>query len=224
MNAGNRTSPGTGKVLMLLLALFSAQGTSSRADNLEAQFSRFLSWWPGTYDNQAQVVAAPDTTTAMRLYLQPMSLPAFGDEVVYGEWQNLEKDGAVMRQRFYSFEIDNERQALRLNLHIFPLDPAFAEKTRGAHLDPSRVAGLTTEDMFPLPGCDVFFTWQGDHFAGAMDKGRCAFKAPGTDDDIYSWSQMRLTADSFEYLDGWFNPDGSVYRVLGENWTVFQRR
>lgn len=57
-----------------------------------------------------------------------------------------------------------------------------------------------------------------------MDKGTCAFKAPGTNDDIYSWSQMRLSATTFEYLDGWFNPDGSVYRVLGDDWYVFERR
>ena len=68
------------------------------------------------------------------------------------------------------------------------------------------------------------FTWQGDHFAGAMDKGACAFQAPGTTDDIYSWSQMRLTPTSFEYLDGWFNPDGSVYRVLADDWYVFEKR
>jgi hypothetical protein len=35
---------------------------------------------------------------------------------------------------------------------------------------------------------------------------------------------MRLTPTSFEYLDGWFKPDGSVYRMLADDWYVFERR
>lgn len=208
--------------LVAMLALSFPQ--ASQAEDLESQFARFLSWWPGTYDNMAQVEASPDSFTPVRLHLQPVEVAAFGPEVVYGEWQDAEEASKVLRQRFYGFEIDRQRQALRLNLHIFPPGPDFIEQTRGAHIDPSKVAGLTPADMVPLPGCDVYFTWQGDHFAGTMDKGACAFKVPGTDDDIYSWSQMRLTATTFEYLDGWFNPDGSVYRVLADDWYVFARR
>jgi hypothetical protein len=89
--------------------------------DLEAQFLRFLSWWPGTYDNWAQADADSSSAMPVLLHLQPV-------------------------------------------------------------------------------------------------------KAPGTTDDIYSWSQMRLTPTSFEYLDGWFKPDGSVYRMLADDWYVFERR
>ena len=210
-------------VRLLLALTLGVSAPLVYAEGLQAQFERFLSWWPGDYDNTAQAAAAPDSFMAQRLYLQPMDLPAFGEHVVYGEWQEHAAGQRVLRQRFYGFEIDRERQALRLVLHIFPPAPDFVARTRGAHDHPERIADLTPADMFPLPGCDVYFTWQGDHFAGAMDKGACAFQAPGTTDDIYSWSQMRLTPTTFEYLDGWFNPDGSVYRVLADDWYVFEK-
>ena len=213
--------------MLLSLTLVVLSGTAQAQANMEgldAQYERFLSWWPGTYDNERQVALAPSSFTPVRLYLEPVDVPAFGADVVYGEWQDAQRDFRVIRQRFYSFEIDHARQALRLKLHIFPPSPEFVERTRGAYSDPSKVAALTPADMFPLAGCDVYFQWREDHFAGAMDKGSCAFKAPGTSDDIYSWSQMRLTDTSFEYLDGWFNPDGSVYRVLADDWYIFERR
>jgi hypothetical protein len=217
--------PVKNRKLSFLAALVAmAFASAAQAQDLEAQFAKFISWWPGTYDNRTQAEAAPSSFTSVRLHLQAVDLPAFGRVVVYGEWQDIDAGLRVIRQRFYGFEIDHERQTLRLKLHIFPPGPDFVEQTKGAHNDPSKVANLTPADMVPLPGCDVYFTWQGDHFAGAMEKGACAFQAPGTTDDIYSWSQMRLTATAFEYLDGWFNPDGSVYRVLADDWYVFERR
>lgn len=144
--------------------------------------------------------------------------------MVYAEWQALDDPDKVLRQRFYSFEVDAARGGVRLNLHIFPPAPDFVARTRGAHLDPSKVAGLTPADMVPLPGCDVYFTWTGTQFEGAMDKGACAFKVPGTDVDIYSWSQMRRAQDTFAYLDGWFYPSGEIYQRMSNDWYVFERR
>ena len=188
------------------------------AQSLESQFATLLSWWPGSYDNgQQRTDGEPGAPAPTRLYIREIDLPAFGDHVVYAEWQTLDDPVRVLRQRFYGFEIDRERQALRLNLHIFPPNPDFVARTRGAHENPAKVSDLTPDDMVPLPGCDVYFTWTGDHFAGAMDRGACAFPAPGSDVNIYSWSQMRLTEATFDYLDGWFHLDGSYYRRMSND-------
>jgi hypothetical protein len=221
----NSVSVTVAEILALILP------APGQAETLESQFDRFLSWWPGTYDNAAQIDpeqqsgatgAVPMLST--RLHIKAVDHPAFGDHVVYAEWQAIDDPSKILRQRFYGFEIDQDRKSLRLNLFIFPTDPTFVARTRGAHLDPTRIADLTPSDMVPLPNCDVFFTWTGEHFEGAMDKGACAFPAPGTTDDIYSWSQMRLSSGSFEYLDGWFNPDGTMYARLSEDWYAFERR
>ncbi len=198
--------------------------TSSLGQSLESRFETFLSWWPGVYDNAHQVETDdPEAPVPTRLFIREVDLPAFGDHVVYAEWQTLDDPNYVVRQRFYGFEIDMQRQALRLNLHIFPPNPDFVAETRGAYEDPAKVSHLTRDDMVPLKGYDVYFTWTGSSFEGAMDRGACAFPAPGTETDIYSWSQMRLTETAFEYLDGWFNLDGSIYLRMSNDWYVFDR-
>jgi len=198
---------------------------AANAQTLEDQFASFVGWWPGTYDNAAQAAGEVEgAPMATRLHIRAIEVPAFGDHVVYAEWQVLDDPERILRQRFYSFEIDEARGAARLNLHVFPPDAEFVARTRGAHLDPDRVADLTPADMVPLPGCDVYFMWTGTQFEGAMDEGACAFKVPGTDTDIYSWSQMRRSSDTFSYLDGWFYPNGEIYQRMSNEWYVFERR
>lgn len=217
-----------GRYARILVVILGVVPVGARAESLESQFDRFLSWWPGTYDNGAQVgggaSAGQGANIPTRLIIKKVPVPAFGEHVYYAEWQALDEPDTVTRQRFYGFEIEEGREALRLNLHIFPPDEDFRARTRGALDDPSRVADLTPKDMVPLTGCDVYFTWTGAIFEGAMDKGACAFPAPGTETPIYSWSQMRLTDRSFDYLDGWFNLDGTIYQRMSDNWYVFNRR
>lgn len=208
--------------LICLILLASPASIAAEPD----PWADFLEWWPGTYNNMAQVNAQkagaePDkANTAQRLFIRRVDLPAFGDDVFYAEWQAYDDPTNIMRQRFYAME--NEGGVQRLNLHIFPNDAAFRDRTVGAHLDPSKLSGITPADMVDLKGCDVFFEWQNDHFAGAMKKQECAFPAPdGT--PIYSWSQMRLKPSAFEYLDGWFNTDDSVYQRLAYHWYVFEK-
>lgn len=200
------------------------------ANTVDPQWQQFLSWWPGEYHNSRQVMDqrtatkdASNINVHQRLIITQVEAPAFGDAVYYAEWQAYANPANVMRQRFYVMEQDGD--TLRLNLHIFPTDTAFVTRTAGAYADPAKLDGLTPADMVPLTGCDVFFTPEGTTaFSGAMIKQDCAFPAPGTDAPIYSWSQMRLEPTSFQYLDGWFNPDGSTYMRLAPAWFVFNKQ
>jgi hypothetical protein len=213
----------TGSLAVVVSLGLTPSGVWGRS--LESQFETFLSWWPGTYDNSPQIEAGSENR-GVRLVISNVDVPAFGDHVVYAEWQDLNDPSQVIRQRFYSFEIDEARQALRLNLHIFPPDEDFKARTKGAYDDPARVETLTPADMVGLKGCDVFFMPTDGNFAGTMDRGACAFPVP-TDDgpvDIYSWSQMKRTENTFEYLDGWFNLDDSYYMRMSEDWYVFIRQ
>ncbi|MDX2225425.1 MAG: CpcT/CpeT family chromophore lyase [Rhodospirillaceae bacterium] len=194
-------------------------------------FARFVALWPGEYDNLSQVqaqaaagVPEKERNPAMKLFIREVDLPAFGPLAYYAEWRAADGSDKVVRQRIYALQSDAARGALRLNLHIWPADnPAFVARTTGAHRDPARLAGVTPADMAGLAGCDVFFTADGDGFAGAMDRGACAFPAPdGT--PIYSWSQMRIDAAAFAYLDGWFHPDGRPYMAFTKDWFRFDRR
>jgi hypothetical protein len=195
-----------------------------------ADYRRFLSWWAGDYDNLAQVAAQDaaglpehERNQATRLFIRRIDLPAFGQDVFYAEWQDARAPEKVTRQRIYAFRHDATAGTITLALHIWPADAAFAARTAGAHRDPAKLAGVSPADMAGLQGCDVVFDRVDDGaFVGAMVKGACAFDAPdGT--PIYSWSQMRLTAGRFSYLDGWFNHDGTPFVRFTREWYAFDR-
>lgn len=214
------------------LTVFAFQ-TADAETELARDFSEFLSTWEGTYDNlsqiemqQAQGIPQDDRNRATLLFIKKVDLPAFGPHAYYAEWQDANDTGTVIRQRIYGFEIDEQDQSLRLNLHIWPIQSAeFIERTTGAHIDTRKLAGITPADMAGLKGCDVYFKKTESGFAGTMKKEQCSFPAPdGSGSPIYSWSQMTVNDSQFTYLDGWFNMDGTVYLELGTYWTVFDKK
>ncbi len=197
-------------------------------EQLERDFIRFLELWGGSYDNRRHT--RPESAQgipgneALRVEMRRVELPAFGQHVFYVEWQSLDDATKVFRQRIYVPRIDERERTLRLGLYIWPADRAdFIERTRGAHLDPKRLIGVTPADMVDLGDCDLRFRPKGRVFEGAMLPGACSFLAPdGT--AIYSWTQMRVAQGRFEYLDGWFLPDGQSYRAFSRDWYRFKLR
>jgi hypothetical protein len=216
--------------LLIIIAAWAGPG-SADPSSTDADLKRFLSLWEGDYDNLAQIkaqeasgLAEKDRNQATLLFVRKVNLPAFGSSVFYAEWQLAQDPTKVTRQRIYAFSNDAAERKLRLNLHIWPADnPDFVARTKGAHLDPQKLNGITPADMAQLKGCDVFFDRTINQFEGAMTKGECAFPAPNGK-PIYSWSQMKLTSTQFSYLDGWFNLDGSVFQKLSSDWYVFDKK
>lgn len=219
-------------ITAFVLSVFSHLPAHAETD-LEKSFVEFLRTWEGSYDNlnqvqkqDAQEIPEKDRNRATLLFIKKVELPAFGPHAYYGEWQDANDPGKVIRQRIYGFEIDKDDQTLRLNLHIWPIQSAaFIARTTGAYMVPSKLEGVTLADMAGLKGCDVYFRKTDSGFAGTMKKGQCAFPAPdGSGSPIYSWSQMSVNESQFTYLDGWFNMDGTVYQQLGKYWTVFDKK
>jgi hypothetical protein len=194
-------------------------------------FTRFLAWWPGEYDNLAQVEAqaraklpAKERNASIRLFIAPVDLPAFGDHVCYAEWQAIDDPLKVLRQRFYALTAEGGK--FRLGLHVFPLDrPAFVARTAGGYRDPGKLAGVTPADMMDIKGGDVFFAADGEAFTGAMVRGSCRYNAPPDGRPVSSWTQMKLTRDTFSYLDAWYSPDGAtLYKKFSGDWYVFNKK
>ena len=214
--------------LVVALALFADMAVAGPEDpdRLSRDFADFVTLWGGSYDNREQLGRPASTqgvraNAPLRLHIQRVDLPDFGEHVFYAEWQALDDPDRVMRQRLYGLRIDRVEQVLRLELHVWPTDrPDFIERTRGAYLDPARLADVTPQDMVDLGDCDLRFRRARSGFEGAMQRGTCAFDAPdGT--PIYSWTQMRIAPGRLEYLDGWFHLDGSVYQRFSDTWYQF---
>jgi len=171
-----------------------------------------------------QNIVAGSASKQLRLHITRVDLPAFGDIVFYAEWQDFTDPTDIHRQRFYVLREEPQREELRLELHIF--DPAKVERNAealGAHLNPSQLADFTPADMFPLPGCDIFFQVEGRQFRGEMDRGAC--ELPETEPPLYSYTRMLLGPESFWYKDGWYNAatDQPAQLMTSGRWVEFEK-
>ena len=86
--------------------------------------------------------------------------------------QHLNDDPAqIYRQRIYTFQPDYDEGAIRLTIDI-PNDVALLVD---AHLDPTKLLGLSPEKTRVLPGCDVLWRRQANHFVGYMQPNACSY-------------------------------------------------
>ena len=105
------------------------------------------------------------------LFHKPVELPAFGNPAFYVEEYRDGDPSNVIRQRVVTFVADQAENAVRMKQYFLRNDA----DVRGAHQDASILASITYDKAYVLPGCDVFWTRDGDTFSGAMKPGACTF-------------------------------------------------
>lgn len=202
----------------LLIALWVVM-TSAHADEaavLDKDFRTMMAWFPGVYDNQEQVYfeAEQEVDEALRHerihhVFEPVDLPAFGEHVFYVQ-QHLNDDPAqIYRQRIYTFRPDYEEGAIRLTIHI-PNDVA---SLVDAHLDPTKLSGLSPEQTRVLPGCDVLWRRQSNHFVGYMTPNACSYVSSESGKRIIFNDDLLLTEDALWISDRAQDEEGN--RVFG---------
>jgi hypothetical protein len=200
-------------IIVLLSSVFLA--TSSYADQnavLDRDLRTFLEWFPGVYDNQEQVYfeeeqGIPEDERHERIHhtFAPVDLPAFGENVFYVQ-QYLDDDPAkIYRQRIYVFTADYEENAIRLAIHT-PHDVAALVD---AHIDPSKLDGLTPEQTRHMPGCDVFWKKRAAEFDGQMKAGECSFVSKRSGKRIIIDDDLVLSQDEIWISDRAEDEDGN---------------
>ena len=108
------------------------------------------------------------------------------------------------RQRIYVFAPDYEENAIRLAIHT----PKEVASLVDAHLDPSKLEGLTPADTTNRPGCDVFWRRRASEFDGQMKEGACSFVSSRSgkriiiDDDLILTDSEIWISDRAEDEDG----------------------
>lgn len=179
---------------------------------LDRDFRTFLEWFPGVYDNQEQVYfdeeqGVPEEERHERIHhtFAPVDLPAFGEHVFYVQ-QYLDDDPAkIYRQRIYVFTADYVENAIRLSIHT-PHDVA---SLIDAHIDSSKLDGLTPEQTRHLPGCDVFWTKRAAEFDGQMKAGECSFVSQRSGKRIIIDDDLVLSQDAIWISDRAEDEDGN---------------
>ncbi|MEM7502518.1 MAG: chromophore lyase CpcT/CpeT [Pseudomonadota bacterium] len=180
----------------------SPNASSSLSEDLDL----IMSWWAGDYDNSAQIAelrrkgaavwAADDSGEGGHIevtsHYRPVQLPAFGENVIYVEETKHGDPSAMFRQRIYTLSVDNSLGAIRVKLWNFK----DKEKYVGAFQNLDSIAGLTPDEMSPLPdNCDLIVERQDDKFHMPMRDRLCAFG------DRYFNYQVLLGENSFWFRD-----------------------
>ena len=204
------------RLLFVVLWFFMTGVRADEAAVLDKNFRIMMEWFPGVYDNQEQVYfeAEQGVDEALRHerihhVFEPVELPAFGDHVFYVQ-QHLNDDPAqIYRQRIYSFRPDYEEGAIRLTIYI----PNDATALVDAHLDVTKLSGLTPEQTRVLPGCDVFWRRQENHFVGYMEPDACSYVSTESGQRIIFNDDLLLTEEALWISDRAEDEEGN--RVFG---------
>ena len=204
------------RLLFVVLWVFMTGVRADEAAVLDKDFRTMMQWFPGVYDNQEQVYfeAEQEVDEALRHerihhVFEPVDLPAFGEHVFYVQ-QHLNDDPAeIYRQRIYTFQPDYDEGAVRLAIHI-PNDVA---SLVDAHLDLTKLTGLLPEQTRVLPGCDVFWRRQDNHFVGYMRPNACSYVSSESGKRIIFNDDLLLTENALWISDRAEDEEGN--RVFG---------
>ncbi|MBC6428149.1 MAG: chromophore lyase CpcT/CpeT [Cellvibrionales bacterium] len=201
---------------LALAGLAGCQSMAARQGPAEGDLGHFLGWFAGEYNNYEQVwqqaedgVAAEDRHEHIHHIFKRVAAPAVGEHVFFVR-QYMDGDyERVYRQRLYRFS--REGDAIRLSIY------RFADEARYRDTDqrPELVRDLELSELSTMPGCDVFWRWQGDHYLGEMREGACFYHSTRMKKDIYITDTLKLTADEIWIGDKAFDAEGN--RLFGRD-------
>lgn len=196
----------------VLLLMLTPVAASAQNGVLDRDFKTMMEWFPGRYDNQEQVyfeeeLNAPEDERHERIHhiFFPVDLEAFPGETFYIQQYQNDDPSDIYRQRIYSFEPDYEENAIRLTIYT-PKNP---EALIDAHLDTSKLDGLTLEDTVTRPGCEVFWKRQAAQFFGYMKDGACSFVSSRSGKKIIINDDLYLSQDEIWISDRAVDEDGA---------------
>lgn len=190
------------KLMMLTLLSFSIMVAQSP----EEQLAEIMSFWPGTYNNDKQIVEAKAAGKDIWLvddsgkdgFLQitshyiKLDRPDLGANVLYVEEYRDHDYKNPYRQRIYTLSIDEEANMVKVKMWPFK----DKKKYLGAFKDISMLKDLKKEEISAYPDfCDMHVKKEEDGYHMYMNDKDCAFG------DKYFSYQVKLTNNMFSYRD-----------------------
>ena len=201
------------KALWLTLAVLVSPVPATAA---EQEFQRFLTWFEGEFDNYEQVWQQKtdneeDVLEHIHHIFKPVRVPALGDNVFFVK-QYMDGDyDKVYRQRLYRFSVDDGENAILLTIYSF----ADEMKYRLADQRPAILETLEPDGLKTIPGCEVFWKWNGEFFDGYMKQDACSVVSRQTGKRIYINDTLRLTDSWIWIQDQAHDADGN--RIFGHD-------
>lgn len=221
----------TRMLLPVLLAVIAAPG---RAAGLDTELATLLEWVSGRFDNTQQVnsgenLLRPGPLTPERVpdLLYPVfaliDAPQIGQHVIYLQWHMGSPDGPLQRQRIWTFELDETRNAVLMDFFTLR-EPT---RWRDAHLQPATAArSMTPADLLPYPpSCRLPFRRYIDVFIGEIPPGECNIVSQQTRTAMTIHARVIVGRDALWYDESGKRADGSmVFEVPASGTYQFRRR
>ena len=189
----------------LLSLTLAATAPAADAGAAARDLPGFLALFEGEFDNFQQVfqekeAKATELHEHIHSVFKKVDLPALGAHVFYVE-QYMDGDPAkTYRQRLYTFSVNQTEGAIELKIWSLPDEKA----AKGAHLDPSKLAGINAINAKPMPaGCEVYWTREGasDRFLGSMKKDACRIASARSGKTIIVSDDLVLDRDQIWIRD-----------------------
>ena len=207
----------TASVIMIASTMAASAMTGEAAatgqdGSLDRDFRTMMDWFPGRYDNQEQVyferelnVPQEDRHQRVHHIFFPADLDGFPGKTFYIQQYQHDDPGDIYRQRIYAFEPDYGEGAIRLTIYT-PKEP---EALVDAHLSPSKLKGLSLNDVIARPGCEVFWKREAAQFVGYMKEDACSFVSPRSGERITINDDLHLSRDEIWINDRATGEDGA---------------
>ena len=180
-------------VALILLWTFTAAAQEELPMDPNARDILILTdWFEGEFDNEEQRwfytrnggEGEPPHRRIHAIHKR-LDLPQIGEHVFHIQ-HYLDNDSSnVMRQRIGIFISEPEENAIRMRQGFYKDN----DRSLDAHVDPSKLDGLTMDDIFFVEGCDVFWVREADQYVANMKPKACAFG----EGDLYRYSVHRWT-------------------------------
>lgn len=135
-------------------------------------------WFEGDFDNEEQRWfharnggEGEPAHVRMHASHKRIDLPNIGDHVFYIQHHINDDPTDVARQRIGVFISEPGMQAIRMKQGFFKDN----DRVLNAHLDPSKMEGLTEDDIFFIEGCDIYWRRDADQYVANMGPKECVF-------------------------------------------------
>ncbi|MBS0379561.1 MAG: hypothetical protein JSS29_13810 [Proteobacteria bacterium] len=159
--------------LALLTVLALVAGCASKKEKAhDEDLSDLIAWFPGHYDDLAQVQKDEKTGVMppheqIALLVRQAQTPRLGHHVFFVQEMAPDNPERIMSQRMFSFDIDEDRGVVGL-VYSF-VEPV---RWREAAKNPQLLASVMTEDVSPI-GCELIWKRSGDKLVAGHDPRHC---------------------------------------------------
>ena len=201
---------------ILTLGLTACGGSAdNQANKIDATTAMIQAWFGGTYDNSAQVVddkvkgyPADKIHMALHQIVVPVKIDVF-DGLTY--FQQLTNDGTtdtLLGVGIYQFHADPATGTVKLRFHMFNDTEQFVD----AYLDPTKLEGVTLDDVHNTEGCEFYFSKSedGSQVKGVMGEPGCYPISRSTGKKIHHIDELIIKPDEIWNNARYYDLDGKL--------------